>query len=837
LSLLSFFPQVTIFVFVGYLSRKAEVCMEALVGDIRHGIRLLARNPGFTTVVILALGLGIGANTAVFSVMNAVLLKPLPYKDADHIVSVAGRFTGIGIPDDRNQISPPELQDLQRFSSVFSDITALQNAGFNIRAGDMPERISGAVVSANFFRMLGIGAQAGRVFADGEDQAGKDDVAVIGDGLWRRRFAGDASVIGRTIDIGGRLYHIIGVAPPDFQFPPLAEMWTPLVIPDAQLTPNFRGSHGLQVFARIKREVPLAQALTDMERVSTQIIENAPQYPYKTFNFAILIRPLLEDFVGDVRPALILLMGSVGLVLLIACCNVANLLMVRASARDREIGIRAALGASRTRLIRQLLTESLLLSIVGALFGSGLARVGVSAVASMASKAFPRLATAALDPATLAFTVGVAVITGLIFGLVPALQVSQSTTYESLKEGSRGSSTGSGHQRLRKLLVVGEVALSLSLLAGAGLLIRSFINLQNVDPGFKADGVLTIRVALPGARYTQPEQIRAFFQNLLERVRHVPGVETAGATFALPLSGNGGSGTVTPDSPLVQPNQYPEADQRVITPGFFETVGTRLIAGRYFDDHDNETGARVAIVDESMVKTYWPTQDPIGKRIKIGGQQSTQPWMTVVGVVKHVRLGSLERPSRVELYMPSAQVPLTAMSLAIKTSGDPASISGAVQKATMSIDPEEPIYAVRPFSELLADSMMRRRIVMVLLAVFAGVALTLAALGIYGVISYWVSQRSQEIGIRLALGATRADVLKMVIAESLSVVAAGVAIGLVASFAVSRSMTTLLFNVNAADPATFIVVCGSLLAVGLVASLIPALRATLVDPVHTLRGE
>jgi predicted permease len=368
-------------------------------------------------------------------------------------------------------------------------------------------------------------------------------------------------------------------------------------------------------------------------------------------------------------------------------------------------------------------------------------------------------------------------------------------------------------------------------------LIKSFIRLQEVDPGFKADGVLTIRVALPAARYTQPEQIRTFFQDLLSRVRSVPGVQFAGATSGLPLSGNGGSGTVAPDSPLLQPNQYPEADQRIVTPGFFEAASTRLAMGRYFDEHDNETGARVAIVDETMVKTFWPTENPIGQRIKFGGPQSTNPWMTIVGVVHHVRLGSLERPSRVQLYVPAAQVPTSGMSLAIKTGGDPSVIATAVQKATTAIDPEQPIYAVRPFSELLADSMMRRRLVMILLAVFAGVALTLSALGIYGVISYWVSQRSQEIGIRLALGATRTDVLRMVIGESLAVVLMGVAVGLAISLGVSRGITSMLFNVNSTDPVTFVLVCGGLLAVGLIASLIPALRATLVDPVHTLKQE
>jgi predicted permease len=814
--------------------------MENLLSDIKHGCRLLIRNPGFTIVVILAIALGIGANTAVFSVVNAVLLKPLPYRNPDHIVSIAGRFTGIGIPDDRNLISPPELMDLRNFSNSFSDIAALQPASYNIRVTDTPERLSGAVVSANFFRVLGVSAKLGRTFADDEDRPGKDNVVVIADALWQRRFASDPNVIGKTIQVSGRNVQIIGVAPRAFDFPLPSEMWTPLVFSDAQLTPNARGNHGLQVYARIKSELTLPQALTDMQRVSQQIIENNSQYPYQNFNFAVLIRPLLEDYVGDIRPALIILMGSVGFVLLIGCCNVANLLMVRASARDREIGIRTALGASRGRLIRQLLTESLLLSTMGAAGGIVLARFGVSTVAGIGNVAFPRLAAASVDLSTLVFTVLVAFLTALIFGVVPALQVSQANSHESLKEGGRGSSTGSGHQNLRKLLVVGEVALSLALLAGAGLLVKSFMKLQEVDPGFKSDGVLTLRVVLPPARYSQPEQIRAFFRDLLARVRGVPGVEIAGATNALPLSGQGGSGTTTMDTTAVPPDKASaEADWRFIPPGYFETVGTRLIRGRYFDDRDNESGALVAIIDESMARTYWPAEDPIGKRIKRGGQaaQSTNPWMTIIGVVQHVRLGSLERPSRVQLYMPHSQVSPAGMSLAIKTAGNMDAIATTVQKATMSIDPEQPIYAVRPFEDLLADSVARRRVIMVLLAVFAGVALTLAALGIYGVISYWVSQRSQEIGIRLALGATRTHVLSMVIGQSLAVVVAGVALGLLGSLAATRLMSTLLFDVKAGDPATFVMVCAALLAIGIAASLVPALRATSVDPVRTLKSE
>ncbi|HYR86643.1 MAG TPA: ABC transporter permease [Terriglobia bacterium] len=813
--------------------------METLLADVRHGCRLLMRNPAFTTIVLLALALGIGANTAVFSVMNAVLFKPLPYNNPDHIVSVAGRFTGIGIPDDRNAISPPEFLDLRRFPTAFSDISAMQATSYNIRVGDTPERISGATVSASFFRVFGTDAYLGRTFAVEEEQQGHDAVAVLGYALWQRVFQSDRNVIGRSMDISGRSYTIVGVMPGGFQVPPLAEMWTPLAFTDAQLSPNARGNHGLQVFARIKPELTLDQALADMERTSRQIIESAPQYPYANFNFTILIRPVLEDLVGAIRPALVLLMGAVALVLLIACSNVANLMMVRASAREREIGIRTALGASRTRLVCQLLTESAVLATVGAIVGIALARLGVAAIASRGGTAFPRLAQASLDGPTLIFTLAITLLTGLVFGIVPALQVSQAETHETLKEGGgRGSTVGSGHQRLRKLLVVGEIALSLALLSGAGLLIKSFVRLQEIDPGFSSSGVLTMRVVLPPARYAQPEQIRTFFGDLMRRVTDVPGIRSGGAVNGLPISGNGGSGTTTVDSTALPLDQSsPEADLRIVTPGYMETMGMQLVAGRYFDEHDNEMSAPVAIIDETMAKTYWPNGDALGKRLKRGGRQSTNPWMTIAGVVRHVRYLSLERPSRVQLYWPHAQNPLTAMSLALRTSGEPAAIAAAIQRATIAMDPDQPIFAVRPMDELLADSMMRRRLVMLLLAVFAGVAVTLAALGIYGVISYWVSQRAHEIGIRMALGATRGHVLRMVAGQSFSVLAVGVLLGLAGSLGLTRLMRTMLFNVDATDPSTFALVCGSLLGVGLLASVIPALRAILVDPVHTLRQE
>jgi putative ABC transport system permease protein len=456
----------------------------------------------------------------------------------------------------------------------------------------------------------------------------------------------------------------------------------------------------------------------------------------------------------------------------------------------------------------------------------------------MGGTAFPRLAQAGLDWPTMMFTILVAVATGLFFGVVPALQVSQSATQDSLREGGRSSTAGGHHQHVRRLLVVAEVALSLALLSGAGLLIKSFMRLLEVDPGFKSEGILTMRVVLPQARYSQPEQMRNFFRELMDRVSTIPGVQSVGAINALPLSGTGGSGTTTLEAASVATDQAsPEADWRVVTTGYFETIGTQLVAGRYFEARDNESAAPVAIIDESMARTYWPNDDPIGKRLKRGGPQSPNPWMTVVGVVRHVRYQSLERPSRVQLYWPHAQTPATGMSLAVRTSVEPGSIASAVQRAAAGLDPDQPVYAIRTMDELLGESMLRRRLVMILLVIFAAVALTLAAMGIYGVISYWVAQRSHEIGIRMALGATRGDVLRMVVGESLAVVVVGVVTGLAGSIALTRLITSLLFNVTATDPATFVAVCASLLAVGLLASAIPALRATWVDPVHTLRQD
>jgi putative ABC transport system permease protein len=810
--------------------------METLLSDLKYGFRLIIGNPVFSVVVVVALALGIGANTAIFSVLNAVLLKPLPYERPEQLVTMWQRFSGIGVPKDQNWTSAPEFTDVRRLQSSFSDIAAMQSASFTMLVGDTPERVLGQFVTPGFFQLLGVTPALGRTFSAEEEQQGKEFVVVMSHGLWQRRFASDRTIIDRTLNLNGRPYQVIGVAPPGFRDPmqPEAEMWAALSFTNQQLTQ--RGSHGLLVIARIKPELTIEQARSDMARVSERIIEGAPDYPYAKFGYRVLINPLLEEYVGDIRPALMLLMGSVGLVLLIACTNVANLLLVRASAREREIGIRTALGASRARLIRQMLTESIVLSLVGAALGVALARIGVSILSTMAAQSFPRLADTRIDITALVFTIAVALGTGVLFGLVPAFQSARGSTQDVLKEGSQASTVGRGRLRLRRVLVAAEVALSLLLLVGAGLLIKSFMRLQTVDAGFDPSGVLTMRVVIPSARYTQPDQVRTFYREVLRRVSALPGVTSVGASNGIPLSGSGGSGTTTIDNPAFADERgTPEADQRTVTPGYFEAMGMTLLSGRLFDERDSDTGQPVAIIDETMARTFWPNEDPIGKRIKRGGRQSTQPWLTIVGVVRHVRYRTLEEPSRVQLYMPHAQTPTTGMSLAIKTTVDPRTLSNAIQREVVAIDREQPVWAIRTMDELMATSVMRRQLIMTLLTLFAGIALALAAVGIYGVISYWVTQRSHEIGIRVAIGASRLDILRMVLGQSMSVVLIGVAIGLAGAFALTRLLGTLLYNVSTTDVATFGVYSVVLVLVGLLSSYLPARRATRIDPVTMLR--
>jgi predicted permease len=812
--------------------------MGSVVWDLRYSLRSLARNPGFTAVVVIVLALGIGANTAIFTIIDSVLLKPLPYPDPGRLVKIWGRFTGIGIPDDRNWISVPEFKDLERLNRSFSGLAAMSGASFNISPEGMPERVDGAAVSASFFPMLGVKPEVGRLFTREEETPGRDRVVLISHGLWQRRFAKDPGLVGSTMRVNGTPYQIIGVLPAWFNYPADTEIWGPLAFSADDLSPNARGGHGLQVLARIKPELSLDQAKADAEVMTTSIIEQSPAYPYKRFNFALLLSPLLDEVVGDVRKPLWVLMVAVGAVLLIACANVAGLLLARANAREREIAIRVALGAGQRTLVRQLLTESLVLGIAAGLAGIVLAALGLRLLKGMAESSFPRVATASLDGSALLCAVVLSLITGLVFGLAPAWQAARSVTHDALKEGGRGSSSGARSQRFRRALVVAEMALSLMLLVGAGLLIRSFLQLQRTDPGFRPDNVLTMRFSLPDETYGKEEMQRGFYRELLDRVTKLPGVEFAGGVSILPLSGDANSGTTTIDTNSVPADQRaPECDWRIVLPGYFESMGIKLVRGRTIDARDTETSEPVAVIDESLASKYWPSENAVGKRLKLGDSGSKAPWMTVAGVVSHVRNRTLEALSRPTVYMAHAQNPREAMSLTIRTAMDPSALSGAVQKVAQGLDPDQPMYKVRTMDQLMAESIARRRLATTLLGLFAGCALLLAAVGLYGVMAYAVTQRTHEIGIRVALGASRAQVIRMVLGQSLGITAAGIGIGFIGAIAVARAVSNMLFGVRPGDPVTFALVAAGLALVALVASYIPAWRASVVDPAISLRNE
>src|SRR6266481_5748680 len=792
--------------------------MRTFLQDLRYAVRVLLKNPGFTVIAILTLALGIGANTAIFSVVNTVLLKPLPYPNPDSLVKIWTHFTGIGLPNDQNWFSAPELRDVLQQNRSFSNISVISPGTHSLGVSGNPQSLNGATVSPSFFTLLGVNPHLGRTFSPDEGEQGHDRVVVLGYGLWQRVFAADPQIIGKDIAIDGRSCKVIGVMRQRFDYPFPSDLWTPQVFVPTDFAPNNRGNHGYEVLARIKPGLSLAQARSDMETVSKSIIEQNREYPYQRFGFALILHPLLEETVGDVKTSLWVLMGAVGFVLLLVCANVAGLLLVRSTARQKEIAVRVALGAGMRSIVRQLLTESLLLSLLGGLLGLLLTPLLLSVIVTLSATALPRVVSTGIDIGALLFTFAVAVGTGILFGLAPALEASRGVQYQILKEGGRTGTEGRTTHRLRRIFVAAEAALAVLLLAGSGLLLRSFVKLLQVDPGFRSEGVLTLQVALPSAKYPKPEQ--------------------AGAFSSLPLSGTGNSGTTTVDSRAVTPQDAsPEADWRVVTPGFFQAMGISLISGRYFDTRDSDTAESVARIDETMARTYWPNEDPVGKRIKRGGMESTGPWMTIVGVVRHVRYRTLEARSRVQLYWPEAQRPTNFMGLAIRAAADPMSLAPAVQKTVLALDAEQPVDHVLSMQGLMADSLARRRLTLTLLAAFAGGAILLAALGIYGVTAYMVTQRQQEIGLRMALGASRSDVLGLVVGQGMSLMLAGLGAGLVLSLGLTWLLGSLLFSVRPYDPISLAAAAGALALVALLACSFPAWRATRVDPLVALRYE
>jgi putative ABC transport system permease protein len=795
---------------------------------------VLANNPGFAAVAVLTLALGIGANCAIFSVINAVLLRPLPFKDPGRLVWVWETQPKL----DKAPFTPADFLDYQSQNSSFEQVTTYFTQNLTLTGNGDPERFRAAIVSANFFSTLGREAIRGRVFLPEEDQPGANRVAVMSHGLWRRRFNSDPVILGKSLTLNGVSFTVIGVMPPDFRYPTEAtELWVNprQVLPELSVGSTndvrpIRSSHWLPMIARLKSGVSVEQAQADMEAVARRL---GQQY---NSNHGVRVVPLHERVVGDIRVTLLFLFAGVGLVLLIACANVANLLLARAGARRREFAIRAAHGAGRPRLVRQLLTESTILALLGCGLGLLLAVAGVSLLTPLLPADVPRLTEIGLDRYVLGFTLLTSMLTGLIFGLAPALRASKVNLTESLKEGSRAVTEGIRRNLVRSLLMLSEVALSLVILIGASLLIRSFLSLQNVDPGFNPEGLLTLQISLPSAKYGSPAQQTTFFQQMTQRLESLPGVQAVAVANDFPLDGDMQTSTPHVDGRPALPGEDSLAGVHFVSHNYFEVMGTTLLKGRAFTPADAQGALPVIIINKTMAQRLFPNEDPLGKRIKFSGAPEV-PWKEIVGVVGDVKHEGLDATPFMETYLPYLQTPSPIMAVAVRTKSDPSGLTAAVRKAVLEVDPDQPVYDIKTMSQRLSASVAPRRLSMLLFTSFAVIALVLAAVGVYGVMSYSVNRRTHEIGIRMALGAQAVDVLRLVVGQVLLLTVAGVTVGLAAAFVLTRLMASMLYGVGATDPVTFVGVSLVLVAVALLAGYIPARRATRVDPMIALRYE
>jgi putative ABC transport system permease protein len=811
--------------------------MEALWQDLKYGVRMLAKSPGFTAVAVIALALGIGANTAIFSVVNAVLIRSLPFKDPDRLVMVWERNRPRN--RDQNVISPANYLDWQDQNTVFEQMSAVFDYRANLTGVDDPEELRTQVVTANFFDLLGVNAALGRTFVAEEGMEGHDNVVVLGQSLWKRRFGGDPAMVGKTIKLSGQDFAVIGIAPADFQFlikggsltGKQAELWMPMTF-----SPNSRVRRGrhMTAVARIKPGITLAQAQADMDGIAANLEK---QYVEFNTGWGVNLVPLRTQLVGAIRPALFVLLGAVAFVLLIACANVANLLLARAATRQREIAIRTALGAGRWRVIRQLLTEATVLAALGGGFGLLLAMWGVDLLLALTPKDLLGLQRVGIDYRVLGFTFAVSVLTGVLFGLAPALEASRPNLNESLKEGGRGAVTGGRSHRLRDLFVVAEIALALVLLIGSGLMIRSFARLQSVDPGFDANSLLTARVLLPNLRYGQDPQCKAFFKQLTERVAALPGVRSVGTVSYLPIAGLGAATRFDIEGrPPLPPGQQLVGDVRVVDGGYFGTMRIPLLRGRTFSERELTDESHVVVINETMARDYFPGEDPIGKRVTISMKDENVP-SEIIGVVRDARYVALDTAVRPMTYWPYPELVYSGMTLVVRTEGEPLALAEAVRREVLAIDNDQPIADVRTMEAWVSDSVSKARFSTMLLGIFAGVALLLAAVGIFGVMSYAVSERTHEIGLRMALGAQTSDVLALVVRQGMVLALIGVGIGLGAAFVLTRVLASLLYGVSATDPLTFAVIAVLLASVALFACYLPARRAAKVDPMVALRYE
>ena len=818
--------------------------MGTLWQDLCYGARMLFKNLGFSAVAVLSLALGIGANSAIFSVTNALLLRPLPYEDADRLVILWSRSPGLNVAQD--WFSPGQYLDVKTQNQVFEQVAITIGASFNLTGRDKPEHVDGARVSSSFFPLFGAKPVLGRALSPEEDEPGKPQPVILSNGFWQRRFGADPEVIGKTLVLNGNSFEIIGVMPPDFSVNKAvmltvnaierADLFLPL--PMSESARANRGNEDFNIFGKLNPGVTVAEAQAEMGVIADRMKQQYPDNYPPDGGLTISVVPLLEQVVGDIGPALPVLFGAVGFVLLIACANVANLLLSRATVRQKEIAIRAAVGASRLRLLRQLLTESVLLALAGGLLGLAIALVGIKALRAFGPENIPRLNEVSVDGSVLVFTFAVALLTGIVFGLAPALRASRVDLNEALKDGGRssGGASNRSHQRMRKLLVVSEVGLSLVLLIGAGLLIRTYQSILDAHPGFNPRNLLSLRLSLPVSRYPAPDSVAAFYRQVGEKINALPGVESVCATYSLPMSS-----VAFAWEPITIEGYVPRAAQdtiisnvRIVTSDYFRTMSVPLVGGRLFNEHDRKGEPETAIVNEALAERFWPNENPIGKRMQRG---KGGPWRTVVGVIKDAKQFSTEKEPPITVYYPFEQVIARSMYLVIRTTPDPAQMTATITEEIQAYDPEMAVFDVGTMDERLYDSLSRRRFSMILLGAFAVIASTLAAIGIYGVMAYSVNQRTHEIGIRLALGATPARILRLVVRQALILVSVGILIGLGGVFALTRVMSSLLYGVSATDRITFIITPILLGAVALIASFIPARRAARVDPMVALRYE
>ena len=811
--------------------------MDSLIKDIRYGVRGLLKHPGFTAIVVVTLALGIGASTAIFSVVDSVLLRRLPYRTAERIVAIQE----YGKDGKRGQSTSANFLDWRAQNTVFEHLAAIKTTTANLALSDHAERIDLAQTNAEFFDVFGITPQYGRLFISSDEQAGHEPVVIVSNTLWQRRFGSDPSLVGKPITLDGTNYTVIGIAPPGFQYPDKTELWlpplrlVPELFPGQDVTQTRRMGY-LAAVALLKPGVSQQQAAGEMETITARLRQQYPDTNNTRFNRVVSLH---EHVVGDTNKLLWLLLGAVTFVLLIGCANVANLVLASGASRQKEIAIRTALGASRWRVMRQLFTESTILALAGGAAGLLVAFWGLAAIRKLLPADFPRLNEIHIDLRILGFTFVASVLTGILFGLVPALQISRPDVQETIRETGRGVSGSRRQNRFRQALIVVEVALSVVLLVGAGLLFRSFMRLQSVNTGFSSEQVLTARLTPSGPNYRTNAEGMRFYNQVIEKLSTVPGVQAAGIINTLPLDKGPTSGFRVEGRPVTTPDKWPSVNYRVVSPNYFNAMSVPVLQGRAYTDRDNENAPLVMIVNEKLVQQIFPGENPIGKRITFGNVDNNQQpvWWEIVGVVANVRSLELREEPSPELYFSSFQDLWPAMSLVVRTNVEPSSLSGSLRQVVNEVDKSVPVSSVKTMDHVVSESITQPRFNLFLLGLFSTVAMLLSAAGIYGVTAYSVTQRTHELGIRLALGAQVGDVLKMILGQGMAVIGIGVGIGLVAAFGLVRLLRSLLFGVGENDPLTFAAITLGLLLVALLACYIPARRATKVDPLVALRYE